>query len=102
MSAYFAFGQDDIVRNVIKSNPSVEFYIYQNEIFHNNRPHMSGAFTGSVLNVPPGHINLYEYKYITINKSSKQINPTSNQPIDQSINQPINQSINPSIHEKYK
>jgi len=61
MSTIFSFGPDDIVRNVLKSNPSVEFYIYQNETFYNNYPLMSGAFTGSVPNVPPGHISLYEY-----------------------------------------
>lgn len=61
MSTYFSFGPDDIVRNVIKTNPSVEFYIYQDEIFFDNYPLMSGAFTGSVPNVPPGHVNLYEY-----------------------------------------
>ncbi len=61
MSTYFAFGQDDIVRTTIRSNPSAEFYIYRNEIFYDNYPLMSGAFTGSVPNVPPGHINLYEY-----------------------------------------
>jgi hypothetical protein len=61
MSTYFAFGQDDIVRTTLKSNPSAEFYIYRNEIFYDNYPLMSGAFTGSVPNVPPGHINLYEY-----------------------------------------
>ena len=52
MSTYFPFGQDDIIRNVIKSNPKAEFYIYQEQIFYNNMPEMSGAFTGSVLNVP--------------------------------------------------
>jgi len=61
MSTYFAFGQDDIVRTTLKSNPSVQFYVYQNEIFYDNYPLMSGAFTGSVPNVPPGHISLYEY-----------------------------------------
>ncbi len=61
MSTYFAFGQDDIVRTTIRSNPSAEFYIYRNEIFYDNYPLMSGAFTGSVPNVPPGHISLYEY-----------------------------------------
>ncbi len=61
MSTYFAFGQDDIVRTTVRSNPSVEFYIYRNEIFYDNYPAMSGAFTGSVPNVPPGHLSLYEY-----------------------------------------
>jgi len=61
MSTIFSFGQNDIVRNVLRANPSVEFFIYQNETFYNNYPLMSGAFTSSVPNVPPGHLNLYEY-----------------------------------------
>jgi hypothetical protein len=61
MSTYFTFGPDDIIRNVLKANPSVEFYVYQDQVFLNNYPQMSGAFTGSVPNVPPGHISLYEY-----------------------------------------
>ena len=61
MSTYFSFGPDDIIRNVIKTNPSVEFYIYQDEVFFDNYPLISGSFTGSVPNVPPGHISLYEY-----------------------------------------
>tara|TARA_R100000234_G_scaffold119477_1_gene102521 strand:- start:1803 stop:3059 length:1257 start_codon:yes stop_codon:yes gene_type:complete len=61
MSTIFAFGPDDIVRNVVKSNPSARFYIYQDVVYFQNRPELSGAFTGSVPNVPPGHISLYEY-----------------------------------------
>ena len=61
MSTHFAFGPDDIVRNVIRSNPSTEFFIYQDEVFLNKYPLMSGAFTGSVPNVPNGFISLYEY-----------------------------------------
>ena len=61
MSTYFAFGPDDIVRNVVKSNPSTQFYIYQDAVYFQNRPELAGAFTSSVPNVPPGHISLYEY-----------------------------------------
>lgn len=61
MSTHFAFGPDDIVKNVIRSNPSTEFFIYQDEVFLNKYPLMSGAFTGSVPNVPNGFISLYEY-----------------------------------------
>lgn len=71
MATYFSFGPDDIVRNVIKANPSVEFYVYQNETFFDNYPLMSGAFTGSVPNVPPGHISLYEYNVDRTDQSTR-------------------------------
>jgi len=71
MSTYFSFGPEDIVRNVIKTNPSVEFLIYQDEVFFDNYPLMSGAFTGSVPNVPPGHINLYEYNVDRTDQSTR-------------------------------
>ena len=61
MSTYFPFGPNDIVKNVIRANPSVEFYIYQDEVFFDNRPLLSGSFSSSVPNVPPGHLSLYEY-----------------------------------------
>ncbi len=68
---YYPFTQDDLVYNVLKTNPKVEFYIYQvaargGSVFYNNRPQLSGAFTGSVPNATPnkvgsaGFISLYE------------------------------------------
>ena len=59
--AYYAFGQNDLLHNVLETNPRASFYIYSNNVYRNNFPHMSGSFTGSVLNVPPGHVNLFEY-----------------------------------------
>ena len=69
---YYPFTKDDLVFNVLKTNPRVEFYIYQaanglgGGVYYNNRPHLSGAFTGSVPNTTPnteggaGFISLYE------------------------------------------
>ena len=59
--AYFPFQQNDIIRNTLVANPSVQFYVYQREVFYNNSNHLSGAFTGSVPNVPNGYVNLYQY-----------------------------------------
>ena len=69
---YYPFTKDDLVFNVLKTNPKVEFYIYQGAIgrgggvYYNNRPHLTGAFTGSVPNTTPnteggaGFLSLYE------------------------------------------
>ena len=59
--AYYAFGQNDLLHNVLETNPRASFYIYSNNVYRNNFPHISGSFTGSVLNVPPGYVNLFEY-----------------------------------------
>ena len=59
--SYFSFGQDDLIQNTLVAYPRMEFYVYQREVFFNNAHHLSGAFTGSVPNVPNGHVNLYEY-----------------------------------------
>ena len=69
---YYPFTKDDLIFNVLKANPKVEFYIYQASnglgggVYYNNRPHLSGAFTGSVPNTTPrteggaGFVSLYE------------------------------------------
>ena len=59
--SYFSFEQDDVIQNTLVSYPRMEFYVYQREVFFNNAQHLSGAFTGSVPNVPNGYVNLYEY-----------------------------------------
>jgi hypothetical protein len=50
----------------------MEFYVYQREVFFNNAHHLSGAFTGSVPNVPNGYVNLYEYNVDRTDQSSAQ------------------------------
>jgi hypothetical protein len=69
---YYPFTKDDLVFNVLKTNPKVEFYIYQaanglgGGVYYNSRPHLTGAFTGSVPNTTPnteggaGFLSLYE------------------------------------------
>ena len=59
---YYPFGQDDIIRNSIKTHPHTSFYIYGGVIYYNENPHQAGNFTSdSVKHVPPGFVSLYEY-----------------------------------------
>lgn len=59
--AYYQFGPDDIVFNTLKASPRVEFYIYQNAVFYNNKPEIIGDRSNANLNgVPAGYISLYE------------------------------------------
>ena len=54
------FGENDIILNTMKTHPSNEFFIFDGVVHYNNVPAQSGAFSNRILNVPPGHISLYE------------------------------------------
>jgi len=59
---YYPFGQDDIVRNSIKSHPNGSFYIYGGVVYYNEAPYQGGDLsTEGVPHVPAGFISLYEY-----------------------------------------
>lgn len=55
------FGQNDVITNTMRAHPKSEFFIYDGKVYYNDKPNQSGAFSSQVLNVPPGHISLYEY-----------------------------------------
>jgi len=57
---YYKFKDKDILHNRIKAFPSIKFNIYNGKVFYNNYNQISGAFTNSVGNTPPGYISLYE------------------------------------------
>jgi len=57
---YYKFKQNDIFHNRIKAHPKKKFFIYDSSIFLDNQSAISGVFTGSVPNVPSGHVSLYE------------------------------------------
>jgi|MDTB01.3.fsa_nt_gb hypothetical protein len=57
---YYKFKQNDIFHNRIKAHPKKKFFIYDSSIFLDDQSQVSGAFTGSVPNVPTGHVSLYE------------------------------------------
>jgi len=58
---YYPFGQDDIIRNTIKSFPQKSFFIYGGVVYYNEHPFNKGILSNGNLNhVPPGFVNLYE------------------------------------------
>ena len=57
---YYKFQESDIFYNQIKAHPKKEFFVYNSAVYLDNQSQISGAFTGSVPNVPPGYANLYE------------------------------------------
>ena len=44
----------------MKAHPGCEFFVFDGNVYYNNRPYVSGAFTGSII-APEGFISLYEY-----------------------------------------
>jgi hypothetical protein len=55
------FNENDIILNSMKTHPRCEFFVVDGNIYYNNRPEQSGAFSSNVYNVPNGYISLYEY-----------------------------------------
>jgi hypothetical protein len=55
------FDENGVIINAMKAIPSVEFFIVNGKLYYNSTPQQSGAFSDSTLNIPAGHISLYEY-----------------------------------------
>jgi len=60
MSSYYKFKKNDKIINYITSHPHYKFSIYDASIYLNDQASYSGSFTDEVLEVPSGHISLYE------------------------------------------
>jgi len=54
------FGENDVVLNTMRTHPKCEFFVFDGNIYYNNTPAQSGAFSDRVLGVPPGFVSLYE------------------------------------------
>ena len=70
------FGKNDVIHNTIRANPKAQFFVYDGNIFYNNDPQQSGAFSPNILDIDSG-ISLYEYNidrtrdlYVTVNPNS--------------------------------
>lgn len=58
--SYYKFKSHDILINNIKTYPSYTFYVYDGNVYLDNAPPISGAFTDNVGMVPSGYVNLYD------------------------------------------
>ena len=77
---YYPFGQDDIVRNTVKTFPKTTFFIYGGVVYHNGRPYNQGPISGENINhVPPGFVSLYEYN-VDRDESGHQPDDAPNHP----------------------
>ena len=68
------FGKTDIIRNTIVSYPKVNFFIYNGNVYYNNKPDQDGKFS-KVYSSEVGSINLYEYNIDKLAGSNDFIYP---------------------------
>ena len=58
--SFYKFKRGDILLNTFTARPEYNFFIYDKNRYINNKNVISGTYSSSVTNVPPGYINLYE------------------------------------------
>lgn len=57
---FHKFGQNDVFYNRMETHPQINFIIYDQKIYYNNKPQDSGSFVNNAGMVPTGYISLYE------------------------------------------
>jgi|TARA_B100000900_G_scaffold226196_1_gene192019 hypothetical protein len=68
------FKQEDLIKNTLVTNPKVNFFIYDTDVYYNNRPDQDGKFS-KVYSSEVGSINLYEYNIDKLKDSNDFIHP---------------------------
>ena len=58
----FRFNKEDVITNTMYSHPSSSFLVYNNDVYYNNDPNITGSLSGVHLkHIGSGSISLYEY-----------------------------------------
>jgi len=57
---FYKFEQEDLFFNTIKAYPQNDFFIYDKQIYHNQKIFQTGSFINRVKHIPTGHVSLYE------------------------------------------
>ena len=58
--SFYKFNRGDILLNTFTARPEYNFFIYDQNRYINHKNVISGSYSSSITNVPPGYINLYE------------------------------------------
>jgi hypothetical protein len=58
---FYKFTEDDLFVNTIEMYPEYSVYIQSGSIYLDSIQNISGANTANILEVPDGHVSLYEY-----------------------------------------
>jgi len=78
---FYKFTEDDLFINTLEMHPEHSVYIQSGSVYLDSIQNISGANSNNILEVPDGHVSLYEYNidrgssfiYPFINKSSERI-----------------------------
>jgi len=68
------FGDTDLIRNSLIAYPKVNFFIFDGNVYYNNKPDQNGKFS-KVYSSEVGSINLYEYNIDKLAGSNDFIYP---------------------------
>ena len=69
---FYKFDEDDLFINTIEAHPKYSIYVQSGSVYLDNIPNISSNNVTNVLNVPNGHVSLYEYN---INRTDNFIYP---------------------------
>ena len=69
---FYKFDEDDLFTNTIEANPKYSIYVQSGSVYLDNVPNFDGTGIDNILNVPDGHVSLYEYN---INRTNSFIHP---------------------------
>jgi len=69
---FYKIDEDDLFINTIEAYPKYSVYIQSGSVYLDNVPNISGNGVDNILNVPDGHVSLYEYN---INRTGQFIHP---------------------------
>jgi len=58
--SFYKFNRGDLLLNTFTARPEYNFFIYDRERYINYKNVVSGTYSSSITNVPPGYVNLYE------------------------------------------
>ena len=58
--SFYKFNRGDVLLNTFTARPEYNFFIYDRKRYINHKNVVSGAYSSSITNVPPGYVNLYE------------------------------------------
>jgi len=68
---FYKFENNDLFYNLLKTYPSINFYIYNEKVIYNNETGYTGDLSGlNVKHVPSGNISLYE---LNVDRPSGQL-----------------------------
>ena len=69
---FYKFDEDDLFINTIEAHPKYSVYVQSGSVYLDNVPNISSTTNSNILNVPDGHVSLYEYN---INRTNNFIYP---------------------------